>query len=241
MSDLLVLVRRAQEGDESACREALEENTGLIWSVVKRYLRCGVESDDLFQLGSIGFLKAVKGFDLTYGTQFSTYAVPKIAGEIRRYLRDSGPIKVDRGTREQARALAALQEKLRGVLAREPRLSELAEASGLTEEEIAAVDMATAAPDSLQREAGEGMTLESLLGTELPEPGMIEKIALRDAVNRLPEREKITIFLRFYRGLTQAQAARIIGVSQVQVSRLERRGLEKLRESLEDPQDVPHA
>lgn len=234
MSELLPLLERARDGDQEACREVLEENEGLIWSVVRRYQSCGVETDDLFQLGSIGFIKAVKGYDITYGTQFSTYAVPKIAGEIRRYLRDNGPVKVGRTTREKGQTLRRIQERLRGSLGREARLSELAEASGMAAEEIAAIELATAAPESLQQETAEGLTLESVLGTDAPETTLIEKIALRDAINCLPKREKWTILLRFFKGLTQEQTARIIGVSQVQVSRLERRGLTALRTLLEE-------
>jgi RNA polymerase sporulation-specific sigma factor len=240
MSELLSLIRSAQDGDEFACRQALEENKGLIWSIVRRYQRRGVEVDDLYQLASIGFIKAVKGYDLTYGTCFSTYAVPKIAGEIRRYLRDQGPLKVSRSIREKGQALFALKEKLCGVLGREPRLSDLAEVSGLTEEEIAVLELSAAIPESLQGENADGLSLESRLGSEAPENGLIEKIALREAISSLPEREKYVILLRFYKDLTQEQTARIIGVSQVQVSRLERRGLAKLRELLADPEDQPH-
>lgn len=203
----------------------LLENSGLIWSIVRRYYGCGVETDDLYQLGCIGFIKAVKGFDLTYGTQFSTYAVPKIAGEIRRFLRDNGAIKVGRSIREKGQALAAARERLRHRLGRDPRLSELAEETGLTPEEIASVELATGAPESLQQETAEGLTLESTLGTDSPEERMVEHIALREAIDQLPEREKMTILLRFFKGLTQEQTARILGVSQVQISRLERRGL----------------
>jgi len=134
---LFALLDRAQNGDDEACEQVLLENSGLIWSIVRRYYGCGVETDDLYQLGCIGFIKAVKGFDLTYGTQFSTYAVPKIAGEIRRFLRDNGAIKVGRSIREKGQALAAARERLRHRLGRDPRLSELAEETGLTPEEIA--------------------------------------------------------------------------------------------------------
>ena len=232
MSELFALLERAQQGDDAACQTVLEENEGLIWSVVRRYGGCGVETDDLFQLGCIGFIKAVKHFDLTYGTQFSTYAVPKIAGEIRRYLRDDQAVKVGRTTKEKGQALRKARERLRGTLGREARISELAEASGMTAEEIAVIDLAMAAPESLQQENAEGLTLESMLGTEGPEETLVEKIALREAIDCLPEREKWTVLLRFFKGMTQVQTARIIGVSQVQVSRLERRSLERLRELL---------
>ena len=222
MSELLTLLDRAQNGDNDACQQVLTENVGLIWSIVKRYSGCGVDTDDLYQLGCIGFIKAVKGFDLTYGTQFSTYAVPKIAGEIRRFLRDDGSVKVGRSLREKGHTLG-----------REPQLSELAQETGMTVEEVAAVELANGPLESLQQETIDGLTLESTLGTDSPEEGMVEKIALREAIDSLPERERITILLRFFRGMTQEQAARILKVSQVQVSRLERKGLAKLREILE--------
>ena len=231
-TELFALLDRAQNGDNDACQQVLVENTGLIWSIVRRYYGCGVEVDDLYQLGCIGFIKAVKGFDLTYGTQFSTYAVPKIAGEIRRFLRDDGAIKVGRTLREKGQMLWGVRERLRQQLGREPRLSEVAEASGMSVEEIAGIDLATVAPESLQQETTEGLTLESTLGTEGPEENLVEKIALREAIETLPEREKMTILLRFFKGLTQQQTARILDVSQVQVSRLERRGLNRLRELL---------
>ena len=222
MSATLELLRAAQEGDRDACEQAVIENNGLIWSVVRRYYGRGVDPEDLYQLGCLGFLKAVQGFDFDYGTCFSTYAVPKIAGEIRRFLRDDGAVKVGR----------TIRERLRQELGREPVLSELSEASGLTPEEIAQVEIATDTPESLQRETADGLTLEGMLGTDAPEEGMVERIALRESIDQLPEKERMTILLRYFKGLTQEQTARILGVSQVQVSRLERRGLKRLREFL---------
>lgn len=225
------LLEAAQQGDQEACEQVLQENAGLIWSIVRRYYGRGVETDDLYQLGCLGFLKAVRGFDFQYGTCFSTYAVPKIAGEIRRFLRDDGAVKVCRSIREQAQLLYKERERLRRELGREPALSELSEATGMEPEEIAQVDLATEAPESLQQELAEGLTLEGVIGGEAPEEGIVERIALREAIDRLPEKERMVLLLRFYKGVTQEQAARVIGVSQVQVSRLERRGLQRLRES----------
>ena len=229
----LDLLRAAQDGDRQACERVVEENSGLIWSIVRRYYGRGVEADDLYQLGCLGFLKAVRGFDFAYGTCFSTYAVPKIAGEIRRFLRDDGTIKVGRTIRERANLLYSVRERLRGELGREPVLSELAEATGLTAEEIARTELATDPPDSLQRETEDGLALEGMLGTEAPEEGLVERIAVREAVDALPEKERMTILLRYFRGFTQEQTARVLKVSQVQVSRLERRGLERLRRTME--------
>ena len=227
------LLRAAQEGDRDACEQAVVENNGLIWSIVRRYYGRGVDPDDLYQLGCLGFLKAVKGFDFSYGTCFSTYAVPKIAGEIRRFLRDDGAIKVSRSIREQAQILYAARERLRQELGREPVLSELSQATGLAAEEIAQIEQATDTPESLQLETSDGLTLEGMLGTDAPEDRMVEQIALRESIDHLPEKERLTILLRYFKGLTQAQTAKIMKVSQVQVSRLERRGLSKLRESFE--------
>lgn len=226
------LLQAAREGDNQACERVLEENNGLIWSVVRRYYGRGVEPEDLYQLGCLGFLKAVRGFDPSYGTQFSTYAVPKIAGEIRRFLRDDGAVKVSRGLKERGTALRAARSRLCGELGREPVLSELAQATGLTPEEIAAAETATEPVVSLQSETGDGLTLEGVLSGGEMEEGLVERLALRTAIERLPERERQVLLLRYYRGMTQAVAARVLGVSQVQVSRLERRGVERLRQEL---------
>ena len=229
MSELFTLLEAAQQGSENACEQIISENSGLIWSVVRRYYGRGVEPDDLYQLGCMGFLKAVQGFDTSYGTQFSTYAVPKIAGEIRRFLRDDGAVKVSRGLREQAASIFATREKLRLSLGREPAISEIAKETGFTAEEIAEAELASAAPESLQQELGDGLKLESVLSDTQTEEVLLERIALREAVDELPEKERMAILLRFFKGLTQEQTARILSVSQVQVSRLERRALEKLR------------
>lgn len=233
MSSTLELLRAAQKGNRDACEQAVLENNGLIWSIVRRYYGRGVEPDDLYQLGCLGFLKAVQGFDFSYGTCFSTYAVPKIAGEIRRFLRDDGSVKVGRTIREQAQMLYSKREQLRHDLGREPALSELAEATGLSVEEIAQAELATDSPESIQRETADGLTLEGMLGTDAPEEGLVERIALREAIDQLPEKERMTILLRYFKGLTQERTARVLGVSQVQVSRLERRALARLRESFE--------
>ena len=232
MSELFALLDQAQKGDNSACERMLTENSGLIWAIVKRYSGCGVDSDDLYQLGCIGFIKAVKGFNITYGTQFSTYAVPKIAGEIRRFLRDDGAIKIGRTLREKGQLLWRAKEALCGQLGRDPTVSELAEWTGLPIEEIADIELANIVPESLQQENADGMTLESTLGTDSMEENLLESLSLREAIDALPEREKSVIFLRYFKCLTQQQTARIVGVSQVQVSRLERRGLTHLKRLL---------
>lgn len=227
------LLQAAREGDRSACERVLEENNGLIWSVVRRYYGRGVEPDDLYQLGCMGFLKAVQGFDPQYGTQFSTYAVPKIAGEIRRFLRDDGPVKVSRGLRERGISIRGARSRLFSQLGRDPTLSELAHETGLSPEEIAAAETATEPVISLQTETGDsGLTLEGMLTSGSEEDGVVERMALREALGELPDRERQIVLLRYYRGMTQMQTARVVGVSQVQVSRLERRALERLRAAM---------
>lgn len=223
-------MKAARLGDNDACTQLLEENAGLIWSVVRRYTRRSLDSDDLYQLGCLGFLKAVRGFDPSFGTQFSTYAVPKIAGEIRRFLRDDGMVKVGRGMKEQALVIHRARTKLTAQLDREPALSELSEETGLSPEEIASADLASASVASLQAESGEsGLSLEGILGTENPEEGLVERVALRTAIDHLPERERKLIFLRYFKGLTQDKTAKILGISQVQVSRLEKKAIQFLR------------
>ena len=227
------LLEAARGGDSAACEQVLLENNGLIWSEVRRYYGRGVEPDDLYQLGCLGFLKAVRGFDPQFGTQFSTYAVPKIAGEIRRFLRDDGPVKVSRGLKERGAAVRAARAKLAADLGREPTLSELAEETGLSPEDIAAAETAAEPVVSLQAETGaDGLTLEGMLTAGSEEESMVERLTLRAAIAALPEREQQVLLLRYYKGLTQMNAARVLGVSQVQVSRLERRALEKLRREL---------
>ena len=231
------LLEAARRGDNDACERLLIDNSALIWSVARRYYGRGVDPEDLYQLGCLGFLKAVRGFDPDYGTQFSTYAVPKIAGEIRRFLRDDGMVKVSRGRKERSAALRQARQQLSQQLGREPTLSELSAATGLEAEDIAAADTAALSVASLQSESGEdGFTLESVLGTGGMEEEVVERLTLRWAIDALPERERQVIFLRFYKGLTQDRAARVLGVSQVQVSRIERRAISRLREALSEQQ-----
>ena len=228
------LIRAAQAGDRAAEGRLIEENAGLIWSVSRRFFGRGQDSEDLYQLACVGFLKAVRGFDPDYGTQFSTYAVPKIAGEIRRFLRDDGPVKVSRSVKDAARRVTALRHVLENRLGRAPSVGELAEAAGMTPEDVAACETAAAGVESLQRPLGddEGFTLENAVGTEGIEDAVVEREALLSAVAALPERERTVIRLRFFRSLTQERAARVLGVSQVQVSRIERRAVRALRDAL---------
>lgn len=233
MEDMLETLRSAKNGDKDAAEKMITENSGLIWCIARRYFGRGVDSDDLYQLGCVGFLKAIQGFDESFGTQFSTYAVPKISGEIRRFLRDDGSVKVSRGIKERAQTVRSARGNLEQKLGREPTLSELSEATGITVEDIASAEIATGPAESLQRESGEdGFTLENVLGDYLHEDKLIERVALKEAIEQLPDREKKVVALRFYHSLTQDKTAKILGVSQVQVSRIERRAIELLRKTL---------
>ena len=232
-ADRMALILRAQAGEKEAAQQLVEENAGLIWSVARRFFGRGAEPDDLYQLGCVGFLKAIEGFDLSYGTQFSTYAVPKISGEIRRFLRDDGVVKVSRTVKEQALKIRQARLKLEQRIGREPKLSELSAETGLSPEEIAFAETATGPADSIQRESGEdGFTLELVLGDFGAEEKMVEHVALRAAIEKLPERERQVIALRYYHGMTQQDSARVLHVSQVQVSRLERRAVALLRQMM---------
>ena len=224
------LIKNAQAGDHAAMEALVTENSGLIWAVTRRFLGRGTEAEDLYQLGCLGFLKAVEGFDLEYGTQFSTYAVPKIAGEIRRFLRDDGAIKVSRGIKEQAAVIRTVRNQLTSALGREPTVGEISRQTGFTPEEIALAETATAATESIQRESGEeGFSLEQVLTDTESEEKMVEKIALRQAISALADREATVIRLRYFHGLTQQRVAKVLDVSQVQVSRIEKKALTQLR------------
>ena len=228
------LIRLAKEGDPNAKEALVSENAGLIWSVSKRFIGRGTEPEDLYQLGCLGFLKAVEGFDLEFGTQFSTYAVPKIAGEIRRFLRDDGAVKVSRSLKEQSATIKAVRSRLTGALGREPTIAEISRQTGFSPEEIALAETATAATESIQRETGdEGFSLEDVLTDTESEERMVEKIALRQAISTLPEREQQVIQLRYFHGLTQQRVAKVLDVSQVQVSRIEKKAIAMLRQMLQ--------
>ena len=234
MSRTEELIGLAQGGDSAAADALVTENTGLIWSVAKRFIGRGTEPEDLYQLGCLGFLKAVEGFDLEFGTQFSTYAVPKIAGEIRRFLRDDGAIKVSRSLKEQASAIKSARSALSNALGREPTLQELSAHTGFSPEEIAVAETAVSSVESIYRETGEeGFTLENILTDTESEERMLEKLVLRQAIETLPQREKTVIQLRYYHDLTQDRIARVLGVSQVQISRIEKKAIALLRSAME--------
>ena len=233
MSTTEELIRMAQNGDLEASERLVSENAGLIWSIARRFTGRGTELDDLYQLGCLGFLKAVEGFDPSFGTQFSTYAVPKISGEIRRFLRDDGTVKVSRGIKEQATAIKIARNHLTAALGRDPTIAEISRQTGISPEDIAIAENATAATESIQRETGdEGFSLEHILTDTESEERMVEKIALTQAIDRLGERERTVIRLRYFHCLTQQRVAKVLDVSQVQVSRIEKKALAHLKELL---------
>ena len=233
--ETLKLLRLASDGDREAAERLCEENSGLIWSVARGFFGRGIDPEDLYQLGCVGFLKAIEGFDESFGTQFSTYAVPKISGEIRRFLRDDGAVKVSRSIKEQSQQIRSARHRLEQKLGRQPALSELSTETGLSPEEIAFAETATGPAESLQRETGaDGFTLEHMLYDADAEERMLEHVSLRYAIERLPEKERKTLYLRYFHGMTQEAASRVLCVSQVQVSRLERRAIEHLRQELAD-------
>ena len=233
MSRMEELIQRSQLGDAVATEQLVVENSGLIWSVAKRFTGRGTELDDLYQLGCVGFLKAVEGFDLDFGTQFSTYAVPKIAGEIRRYLRDDGALKVSRSIKERAGVIKSVRHQLALGLGREPTLQEIEHETGFSPEEIAMAESATAAVESIHQTSGEGgFSLETILSDTQTDDMILEEFSLRQAILKLPEREAMVIKLRYFHALTQDRTSKILQVSQVQISRIEKKALQHLKELL---------
>ena len=237
--DNLALLREAKAGSREAADRLVAENAGLVWSVARRFFGRGVEPEDLFQLGSLGLVKAIQGFDEQYATCFSTYAVPKITGEIRRFLRDDGAVKVSRGMKEQSLRIRAARSRLEQRLGRDPTVGELAAETGLTPEAVAAAEPATGQAESLWREHdGEQFTPPELLAGESgQEERLLDRLTLDTAMAHLPERERAVLSLRYFHDLTQARTAKVLGVSQVQVSRLERRALERLRGMMTDMEE----
>jgi len=228
------LILSAQKGDESAFEKLILNNSALVWSIVKRFLgRSGVDADDLYQLGCLGLVKAVKGFDISLGNQFSTYAVPKISGEIRRFLRDDGAIKISRSTKEKYIKIRRIADELQAKLERPPTLSEISKTSGFTIEEIAQTESTAQCIDSLNRPVNEdGQTLEEVLGNNGIEDNVLEYVSLSQAISSLTQKERIVIMLRFFKCMTQQQVAKIMKMSQVQISRIERSALKHLREKM---------
>lgn len=234
MDRTLALVRRAHQGDKEARDTLFEENIGLVYSTIRRFLGRGVDLDDLFQIGSIGLLKAVDKFDLSFDVKFSTYAVPMIIGEIKRFLRDDGIVKVSRALKENQYKVFLAREELERSLGREPLLSEISQKVGISMEELVAVMESKVEIESLHKTIYQGEGTEILLMDKLPEKhncqdGVLDKIFLEEILGTLDLKERQLIYMRFFQDMTQTEIAKKLGVSQVQISRMEKRVLGKLR------------
>lgn len=234
MDHTIALIRKSHEGDKKAREQLVEENVGLIWCVVKRFHGRGTETEDLFQIGSIGLLKAIDKFDLSYDVKFSTYAIPMISGEIRRFLRDDGMIKVSRTLKELAYKSIQAKERLMPKLGREPTMEELSEELGVEKEELAQAMEAGTEVDSIyrpihQKEGSEIRLLDKIEEKESHEETVIDRIVLGQLLESLDAAEKKLIYLRYFVDKTQSEVGRIMGISQVQVSRMEKRIMTKLR------------
>ena len=234
MDHTIALIKKSHDGDKEAREQLVEENIGLIWCVVKRFHGRGAEAEDLFQIGSIGLLKAIDKFDLSYDVKFSTYAVPMISGEIRRFLRDDGMIKVSRSLKELAYKSFQAREELMGILGREPTLDELAENMQVEKEEIVQAMEAGGEVESLyrpihQKEGSEIRLLDKLEEKERKEEKILDTMLLKQHLETLDGQERTLIYLRYFAEKTHSDVGKILGISQVQVSRMEKRIIENLR------------
>jgi len=234
MNEIYAKILAAQNGDKEALDALVEQNVGLIWNIAKRFYGRGYEPDDLFQLGSIGLLKAIKKFDTSFDVAFSTYAVPMIMGEIRRFLRDDGMIKVSRSLKDLNRKAKFVREELANELGREPFLQEIADKLGVSVEEVAAAMDATTTHESLYEEHGEteNSILDIAADENVLEDEVTLKLALQEALGACKASERQVIIMRYFEGKTQSEIGKILGISQVQVSRLESKVLKAMREAM---------
>jgi RNA polymerase sporulation-specific sigma factor len=227
---------KAKQGSEDAMSKLMENNSGLIWSIVRRFKDRGYDMEDLFQIGSLGFIKSIRRFDTSFEVQLSTYAVPYILGEIKRFIRDDGPIKVSRSTKELCIKIREAQKEYLNKTGQEISLEELSKTLKVQKEEIAAALDSVNCVDSIyesgNNDDNDCTILDKLQSNCDDEKKIVDKIVLKDAIERLDEREKKIILLRYFRGSTQAQVAKVLGISQVQVSRIEKRVLENMRAML---------
>ncbi|MBQ9142316.1 MAG: SigF/SigG family RNA polymerase sporulation sigma factor [Lachnospiraceae bacterium] len=238
MEEVSVLIAKSQQGDKGAREVLIENNLGLVHAIVHRFIGRGVEPEDLFQIGSIGLMKAIDNFDLNYNVKFSTYAVPLITGEIKRFLRDDGIIKVSRGLKEQSLKVNLIHRKLQGILGREPTLEEISAESGLTLEEIVLATEADCKVESIYASVyqndGSEVALVDMLGKEDEEKeALINHMLLQQLLEGLNESESLLIRMRYFQDKTQMEVARHMGISQVQVSRLEKKILLSMRKKAE--------
>lgn len=235
MDHTIALIEKVHQGDEQAKAQLVEENTGLVWCVVKRFLHRGTEAEDLFQIGSIGLLKAIDKFDTSYQVKFSTYAVPLIAGELKRFLRDDGMIKVSRSLKELSAKAYACRERMRKQWGREPTLAELAELLQVEAEELASAMEASAEVESLQRpvyekDGHEIPLMDQLEEQDRREEAILNHMVLGELLKRLSGEDRKLIYLRYFVNKTQTEIGKLMGISQVQVSRAEKRILKQMRE-----------
>lgn len=230
------LLARSQAGDAEAREKLVLGNQRLVWAVVQRFLGRGYEPEDLFQIGCIGLMKAIDKFDLSYDVKFSTYAVPMIIGEIQRFLRDDNTVKVSRSLKETAKQIRRVREELVKKLGRQPHVREIAEQLGMDPAEVVFAQDAVRAPASIHETVyendGDPIYLVDQIADDDPSE-WFDKLALHEVLGRLPERERLIVYLRFFKDKTQAEVAQVLGISQVQVSRLEKRILQNIRKQLE--------
>lgn len=234
MERILGLLNCAKQGDKEARNTLVEENVGLVWSIVKRFTNRGYDPEDLFQIGVIGLIKAIDYFDLSYDVKFSTYAVPMIAGEIKRFFRDDGMIKVSRSIKDHGALVRKAIEHLSDELGREPTTEEIAKACNLSMEDVVVAIEAAAEVESLnkvlyQGDGGQILLMDRIEDSVNVQEKIINQYFVRDMLSRLPEEEKQIIVWRYYEQKTQSQIAKKLGISQVQVSRMEKRILESMR------------
>ena len=237
MEDTMFLIERSHHGDKEAREILVQENTGLVWSIVRRYMGRGTDSEDLFQIGIMGLIKAIDKFDLSYQVKFSTYAVPMIAGEIRRLLRDDGIVKVSRTLKENSWKIRRESDLFRQRKGREPTVNELQECTGMTPEEIVQAMDFSVEVDSIDRtvrqsDGSEISLLDRLQVENTRTEELLNRVMLEQLLAELPEKERRLIIMRYLQDRSQTEVARMMGVSQVQVSRLEKKILKQMRERL---------
>ncbi|MEI4800492.1 RNA polymerase sporulation sigma factor SigF [Bacillus sp. NPDC077411] len=233
--ELKELIKRSQDGDQGARDLIIQNNMRLVWSVVQRFLNRGYEPEDLFQIGCIGLLKSVDKFDLSFDVKFSTYAVPMIIGEIQRFLRDDGTVKVSRSLKETGNKIRKMKDELSKEYGRAPTITEIAEALELTPEEVVMAQEASRTPSSIHETVyendGDPITVLDQIA-DRSETKWFDKIALKEAIRELDERERLIVYLRYYKDQTQSEVAERLGISQVQVSRLEKKILKQMKERI---------
>ena len=230
-------IKLAQEGKEDAMEALIKNNSGLVWNIVKRFSGRGYESEDLYQIGTIGLIKAIKRFDIELEVQLSTYAVPYILGEIKRFIRDDGIIKVSRQTKELSIKIKSIQREYLNKKGEEISISELSKILEVSKEEIAAAIESTNSVDSIysneKSSDDQRMLIEKISTNKDDYSTLLDNIILKEMIDNLEERERKIILLRFYKEQTQSQVGKILGITQVQVSRIEKKVLEKMKSKLE--------